>query len=306
MIFGIFILLVAVATSAVAAYFSIVGITQIFSFPETFWAVATMAAVLEVCKLTLASALYQYWIAMGKFLKVYLVSALIVLMVITSMGIFGFLARAHYEAVRPAQPVQEQISQIDANIEANNKRIADNQELINGIRQKGVDEALKGEKSLKDTNKAIGSIESGAIAKIQKDIDAATKENTTLQDKKNLLLSNLHNLEAEVGPVKYIAQFIYGEGSYDVMDRAIRIVIILIVSVFDPLAVALLIAANIIISLPKPKIQQVAPRMPREKRIKPVKRGPLDEFTTVIETKDGTDWNKKQVTQKDLTKSSTM
>jgi len=235
-------LLVALTVSAVSAYFSIIGLTTLFS--AAFIPVVIMGASLEVGKLVTTSWLYRNWKDCPILLKMYLSVAVVVLMFITSMGTFGFLSRAHIEQqLSISTGDADKIAIIDSQIENEKNIISDYDKQIAQI-----DDALT-----KITEKGRGESSLQAADKQRKTRnDLVAKKNISIQKTSDLkterikLSSAVKKNEAEVGPLRYIAEAIYGGGQGAVvdMDRAVRMVIILLVVVFDPLAVVLLIAAN--------------------------------------------------------------
>lgn len=206
-----------------------------------------MGMSLEIGKLVTAVWLHKNWKSAPKVLKSYFMVATLVLMLITSMGIFGFLSRAHIEQAAPVGDITAQIEMIDAKIQTKKEEIANAQttikgldEVVNQYLQKGTDV-----KSVSSANNARKQ-NSGERVKLQKQIDQAQKEITKLNEEKFPLSQKIRKAEAEVGPIKYIAQFIYGpEAGKDLFDRAVTWMIFIIIFVFDPLAVLLLIASQI-------------------------------------------------------------
>ena len=377
MLFGLLTLFTALAIAGVAAWFSIVGLMLLFSgMPMS---IAVMAGTLEVGKLLTASWLYRYWNETSIMLRSYLTAAVIILMVITSIGIFGYLSKAASDqagdigdAVAVVERIDAQIDReenkialiedrilgiggsvdISASIEAQedirdgawarvqgdidynqeqienvreqlkvdiaqqDNRLAELDKAVNDLRSKGVevvtleeggvfqraetekidyiaqanelrasqqaerDEIKEEKQSLRDTatadinvfQTAIDNYRqqaqddiNGANAEINRlrnqsstqaddnikkinafneDIDAIYANIVTLKDEKFDAESKIRNLDREVGPIKYLAQLIYGSEERDVLDQAIRLFILMLVFVFDPLAVMLVIAAN--------------------------------------------------------------
>ncbi len=232
-------LLTALAISAVAAYYSIIGLIAIFSAAAI--PIAVMGVVLETGKLVTASWLYQNWKRVPKLLKTYLISAVVVLMFITSMGIFGFLSKAHIEQTTVNSDNTLQIELIDSKIQRERDAI---KRAENTLLQ--LDSAL--EKYVE-----LGAVTKGLNARKEQEaerneLNATIDESTTtiaeLTQKKSELNADRIAIEAEVGPIKYIAELIYGESTSGVLEDAVRGVILVIVFVFDPLAVLLLVAAN--------------------------------------------------------------
>lgn len=265
MLLGSITLLVALSISAVAAFYSIIGLMAIFSAAAL--EIALMGAVLEVGKLVTASWLYQHWQSklVPKLLKIYLTIAVVVLVFITSMGIFGFLSKAHIDQTILTGDNSLEISQIETRIERQEKRVIDAelvisqldaqvQTLIDYDRIRGEDGAVATRENQKEER-----------AELNKVIDDAMTVISELNVQKLALSKEQIQLDAEVGPLKYIAELVYGEeNAKDHFDQAVRWVIIVFIFVFDPLAVLLLIAANI--TLKKTKIYKRRIRGPVTKR----------------------------------------
>jgi len=239
MILAVLTLLTALAISAVAAYYSIIGLIAIFS--SAVIPIAVMGVVLETGKLVTAAWVYHHWKRTPVLLKTYLISAVVVLMFITSMGIFGFLSKAHIEQTTVNSDNTLQIELIDSKIQRERDTIkrAENTLLqLDGALEKYVElgAVTKGLNARKE--------QEGERNELNTTIDESTDAIATLTQKKSELNADRIAIEAEVGPIKYIAELIYGESSTGVLEDAVRGVILIIVFVFDPLAVLLLVAAN--------------------------------------------------------------
>ena len=239
MILAVITLLTALAISAVAAYYSIIGLIAIFS--AAVIPIAVMGVVLETGKLVTASWLYQHWKRTPTLLKSYLVSSVIVLMFITSMGIFGFLSKAHIEQTTINSDNTLQIELIESQIQRERTDIQRAEQTLAQL-----DEALAKYVELGAVTKGLNARkdQQGERDELNTTINESTDTITTLTKKKSELNSTRIAIEAEVGPIKYIAELIYGESSTGVLEDAVRGVILIIVLVFDPLAVLLLVAAN--------------------------------------------------------------
>tara|TARA_E500000178_G_scaffold272399_1_gene270594 strand:+ start:55 stop:924 length:870 start_codon:yes stop_codon:yes gene_type:complete len=233
-------LAVALSISAVAAYYSIVGLMAIFS--ASAGSIAIMGIVLEVGKLITASWLYQNWKTVPKFLKYYLTTAVIVLMFITSMGIFGYLSKSHIDAGTGTDETYIKVERLENRIDSEKKNIS------------------RAEKQLDQLDKALDRyVELGAVSKGLNKREEQEEERYKLTEMVNKSQQQIdvyldekaeHDLqiksfEVEVGPLKYISALIYGDEAVNFLDNAVRIVILILVFVFDPLAVLLVIAANI-------------------------------------------------------------
>ena len=239
MILAVITLLTALAISAVAAYYSIIGLIAIFS--AAVIPIAVMGVVLETGKLVTASWLYQHWKRTPTLLKSYLVSSVIVLMFITSMGIFGFLSKAHIEQTTINSDNTLQIELIESQIQRERTDIQRAEQTLAQL-----DEALAKYVELGAVTKGLNARkdQQGERDELNTTINESTDTITTLTKKKSELNSTRIAIEAEVGPIKYIAELIYGESSTGVLEDAVRGVSLIIVLVFDPLAVLLLVAAN--------------------------------------------------------------
>ena len=239
MILAVLTLLTALAISAVAAYYSIIGLIAIFS--SAVIPIAVMGVVLETGKLVTAAWVYHHWKRTPVLLKTYLISAVVVLMFITSMGIFGFLSKAHIEQTTVNSDNTLQIELIDSKIQRERTTI---ERAENTLAQ--LDNALEKYVELGAVTKGLNARkeQEGERNELNTTIDESTDAIATLTKKKSELDSTRIAIEAEVGPIKYIAELIYGESSTGVLEDAVRGVILIIVFVFDPLAVLLLVAAN--------------------------------------------------------------
>ena len=240
MILAYLTLLTALAISGVAAYYSIIGLVAIFS--ASVIPIAVMGVVLETGKLISAAWLYHYWKRVNKLLKTYLISAVIVLMFITSMGIFGFLSKAHIEQTTVQSDNTLQIESIDSQIIRQQKDI-ERAELQLTL----LDDALKKYVELGAVTKSINARKGQEEERnaLISTINDATNTIASLTKQKYELRTKENELIAEVGPIKYIAELVYGNSETNTLEEAVRWVIIIIVFVFDPLAVLLLISANI-------------------------------------------------------------
>ena len=243
MFFGILTLLVGLAISGVAAWYSIVGLMAIFAAAKI--PIAIMGAVLEVGKLLTASWLYQYWEKANKLIKGYFITAVVVLMFITSMGIFGFLSKAHMDQTLSVGDNSLLIERLDKKIEREQVRIKDAETVI-GQLDKAVQvlidyDRIRGPKG----SIAVRESQNEERAQLTSVIDDAYLRIDDMSMEKLELDKEQLALEAEVGPIKYIAAFIYGDDlDNKLLDKAVRWIIVTIIFVFDPLAVLLIVAAN--------------------------------------------------------------
>jgi len=239
MILAVLTLLVALAISAVAAYYSIIGLIAIFS--AAVIPIAVMGIVLESGKLVTAAWVYHNWKRTPRLLKSYLISAVVVLMFITSMGIFGFLSKAHIEQTTVTSDNTLQIELIESQIQRERTTIKRAEDTLGQL-----DSALEKYVELGAVTKGLNARKEQEAERneLNTTITESTETITTLTKEMSELNADRIAIEAEVGPIKYIAELIYGESTTGVLEDAVRGVSLIIVFVFDPLAVLLLVAAN--------------------------------------------------------------
>ena len=286
MFFGLVTLFVALSISAVAAYYSIVGLMAIFS--AAAFSIAVMGVVLEIGKLVTASWLYQNWKTVPKVLKYYLTSAVVILMFITSMGIFGYLSKSHIDA-------GTNTSQVTVKLDRVNSRIASEQKVID-----------RAERQLENLDKALeryvelGAVSKGLDRRISQEEERLKLTNMVNKsqdkideylDQKSEYELEIKNFEVEVGPLKYISALLYGDDALTFLENAVRWVILILVFVFDPLAVLLVVAANITIRDVLNKRKRIREKLLRKQRKNKilVKEEPIGDGTArkITKTKNG-------------------
>ena len=249
-------LLSGLAISAVAIYYSVIGLAAIFS--AAVIPIIVMGAILEISKLVAAWWLKANWDRAPILLKSYMLVSVIVLMLITSMGIFGFLSKAHSDQAITTGDVVSQVALYDEQIKVERDNIENAKSLISqmdatvqGIIANGESREIK----LRDGRTYIRSAaeqalqvrrsQAGDRAKFTAIIEESQAKILELQQKKAPVASQMREVEAKVGPIKYIAQLIYGaDPDENLLEKAVTWVIITIVFVFDPLAVLLLLASQ--------------------------------------------------------------
>jgi hypothetical protein len=259
MILAWLLLLTGLIISAVAIYYSVIGLTAIFS--AAVIPIIVMGSALEVGKLVCASWLKANWERAPAYMKYYMISAVAILMLITSMGIFGFLSKAHNDQNLVSGDVQSKIAIYDEkiktakeNIEANRKQLKQMDEAVDQIMGRSTDE--KGA----DKANAVRKSQQRDRVTLAKDIEANQKLIASLNDEAAPIRAEVRKVEAEVGPIKYIAAFIYGDNpDANILEKAVTWVIILIVIVFDPLAVIMLLAAQMTFGWLRQQKQQPVP-----------------------------------------------
>jgi hypothetical protein len=237
-------LISGLAISVVAEYYSILGLTAIFS--AAVIPVIIMGIALGVGKITATVWLKQNWDIAPWSVRIYLGIAILVLMFITSMGIFGFLSKAHSDQTLVTGDAQAKVAVYDEkikiakeNIDANRKALKQLDESVDQVMGRSNDE--KGaEKSV-----AIRRAQQKERTRLQTEISAEQKTIGQLNEERAPIAAEVRKVEAEVGPIKYIAAFVYGETDTTILEKAVTWVIIILIIVFDPLAVILLLASQI-------------------------------------------------------------
>jgi len=271
-------LLTALGISAVAAYYSIVGLMAIFS--ASAMSIAIMGVVLEIGKLITASWLYQNWKRVPFLLKSYLTLAVVVLMFITSMGIFGYLSKAHIDQGKGVAEIYLKVERVDNRIETERNTIARYEKQLTNL-----DTALNRYLDLGAVSKGLAKREEQEperrelvrlINESQKRIDDFLTERSEYQ-------LQINSFEVEIGPIKYISALIYGDEALDYIDTAVRAVILTLVFVFDPLAVLLLISANM--SMQDYNEQKRKMLLKRKKELEEKNKGKIK--TTVTNEENG-------------------
>jgi multisubunit Na+/H+ antiporter MnhG subunit len=233
-------LLTALSMATVAAVFAIYGIIAIFAGMPQFALV--MGAVIELGKVVGISWLYRNWNEPTK-IKYAMTPLVLIAMLLTSMGIFGLLSKAHLEQTSPVANNEIQIERLDQQITREQSRITDAEQVISQLDQSV--QALINFDRIRGPDGAIAVRESQADQRelLRQTIDTAQTELDGLEDQKLELSQQLQAIELEVGPIKYIAELIYNDGQ-DRTEEAVRWVIIAFIFVFDPMAILLLMAAN--------------------------------------------------------------
>ena len=227
--------LTSLLVAGVAAYFSVIGLATIFA--GSFWPVVIMAGALEIGKIVTAGFLHIRWSDINNWFKVYLSSAVVVLMLITSLGIFGFLAKANIEQTLQGDRFSLELSIIDKRLEAKEKELGRYEERLANL-DYIIDTARPQDRNYIDRRQR------DERAEIATDIDNVVAEIVVLNEDKLPLQREQLVQEGEIGPIKYVAEMIYGEDvAKDKLDNAARILIFFIIFAFDPLAILLLVAS---------------------------------------------------------------
>ena len=235
----------AFVLSGIAAYYSVIGLIAIFS--AAVIPVAIMGGSLEMAKLVVASWLYRYWKSVPFLMKAYFTSALVILMLITSMGIFGFLSKAHSDQSLVSGDVTAKIAVYDEKIKTAKENIDANRKALKQM-DESVDQVMGRSTSETGADKAVALRRSQQKerGRLIAEIETYQKTVSSLNEARAPIAAEVRKVEAEVGPIRYIAALIYGDNpDENMLERSVRWLIILLIIVFDPLAVLMLIAANL-------------------------------------------------------------
>lgn len=289
MILAWLLLLTGLIISAVAIYYSVVGLAAIFAAAAI--PIYIMGGALEVAKLVCASWLKANWEKIPRLMKTYMTIAVIVLMFITSMGIFGFLSKAHLDSSIVSGDVVDKVAIIDEKIKTEKDNIEASRKALRQM-DEAVDQTMARSNDEKGADKAaaLRRQQQRERTNLQNDIAKSQKAIAALNEERAPIAKDLRKVEAEVGPIKYIAKLIYGDNpDANILEKAVTWVIIVIVFVFDPLAVIMLLAAQMTFGwykaqreqdshTPDPYIADVGE--------KPTKEDLEDDFKFLAEEKD--------------------
>ena len=242
--------LTAIGLSAIAAYYSVIGLAQIF--PGSYWPIIVMGSVLEISKLVTVSWLYNNWSVTVQIMRYYLWTAIVLLMLITSMGIFGYLSKAHLDTNIVVGANSVQLKTLETQ-----EKIA--KERLTYLLQRAGDPAT-------------------ATRKIDVQIQEVQAELKKLSTEKLPLLSEENKLTAEIGPIKYIAELFYSKDDPNFIDKAVRSVILIIIIVFDPLAILLLIASNQTYLRIKTTVEEPIKKVKKKKELDKLASPSLESF----------------------------
>ena len=237
-------MVIAILISAIAAWYSIAGLTAIFA--AAVIPVIIMGSALEAGKIVATVWLHNNWKRVTWAFKVYLIPAILFLMLLTSMGIFGFLSKAHSDQGLVSGDAMSKVAIFDEKITTEKDNIAQAKKALEQMNSQ-VDQMLGRTDSDRGAERAVAirKQQSKERASLQAEINKAQKVIQQLQEERAPLAAEFRKVEAEVGPIKYIAAFIYGDNpDANLLEKAVRWVIILIVIVFDPLALCLILASN--------------------------------------------------------------
>jgi len=244
MIFGFAILATALLLSAVAAWYSVAGLTAIFSAATI--PVIIMGGSLELGKIVATVWLHNNWKRVGIMFKLYLIPAIAFLMILTSMGIFGYLSKAHSDQSLVSGDVVGKIAIYDEKIRTERENIDANRKALKQL-DESVDQVMGRSSDEKGAEKAVAirRAQQKERSRLAQDIADSQKRIAGLNEERAPIAAEVRKVEAEVGPIKYIAALMYGDNpDANLLERAVRWMIIMIVLVFDPLALTLILASN--------------------------------------------------------------
>ena len=240
-------LISGISLSIIAAGYSIIGLAALFAGATS--AIIAMGGALEVAKLVMASWLYNNWHSplLPKSIKYYLTSAVVILIFITSVGIFGFLSKAHLDQVVPESNNKLQVQILDEQIEQRQNVINRSQLQLEKMDELIINQSEETSFFSSSSQRAITERNNQREERLllEKTIEESLNKINELSDKKAGIRTEQLKLEADLGPIKYVAEFIYGDEAENHFDKAVRIIIIILIFVFDPVAVLMLISANI-------------------------------------------------------------
>ena len=281
-------LLSGLSISAVAIYYSVAGLVSIFSAAVV--PIVVMGVTLEISKLIATMWLKINWTRAPFFIKAYMSAAIVILMIITSMGIFGFLSKAHSDQSLVSGDVQSKIAVYDEKIKVAKDNIDANRKALNQM-DAAVDQVMGRSTTETGADKAV-AIRRGQAkerTRLLSEIAAEQKTITKLSEERAPIAAEVRKVEAEVGPIKYIAAFIYGDNpDANVLEKAVTWVIIIIVAVFDPLAVILLLASQYSFQWfrkPEETVEQAVEQVEEAKKAEPYVKGD-DGFKFLAEYED--------------------
>ena len=230
--------------SLVAEYYSILGLASIFS--AAVIPVVIMGIALGLGKISATLWLKQNWKITPWTMRIYLFTAIIVLMIVTSMGIFGFLSKAHSDQSLVSGDVLAKISIYDEKIKTEKENIETNRKALKQM-DEAVDQVMGRSSSETGADKAVAIRRSQQKerARLQQDIAQSQQTIASLNEQRAPIAAEVRKVEAEVGPIKYIAAFVYGDTDQTILEKAVTWVIVILIAVFDPMAVILLLSSQI-------------------------------------------------------------
>lgn len=273
----------ALFISTIAAWFSIAGLIAIF--PGAPVAVGLMGAALEMGKLVSASWIYRFWNKTNILMKGYFIVAVMVLSLITSVGIFGYLTRAHVEGTQGLDANTEQITLLDEQITTERDNVTSARQALQQM--DAAVNNLVGDVNRVERAVQIRNSQRRERASLTTSITESNTKIQQLQKQKAELNVGQRKLETEVGPIKYVAQLVYGADDATTLDKAIQLLTLMLIFVFDPLAILLVIAANLSMKKEELKSVVIPPTKNFAASLNKTEPEPRVDNTTSMDT----DWN---------------
>lgn len=233
--------IVGLMLSAISAWYSIIGLTTIFS--GAFWAVFIMGSALEIAKIVTAAWLYRMWDNIHILMRCYFISAVTILMLITSVGVFGFLSNAH---IQHGSILIESRASIDLLIQDLSRHNSIETGILKQLSRLdyAVDKLVEMEQVTKATQ--LKNQQTAERVLLKRELESIQNESALSRQKLKIISAEMRKSEIEVGPIRYVAELVYNTSNTEAIDKAVRLIIILLVIVFDPLAILLIIASSII------------------------------------------------------------
>ena len=267
----------ALLISGVAEFYAIAGLVSIFSSQPI--AAIVMGVALGIGKLVAASWVYRNWSVAPKALIAYFTTAVVLLSFITSMGIFGYLSKAHIEQAAVIGDSQSKVSIYDEKIKIAQDNVDRARKTLKQL-DEAVDQTMARSSNEKGANNAvyIRRTQQKERTRLTQEIESEQKKIIALREESAPLRADVRKIESEVGPIKYVAELVYGDSSEEVLGKAVRLLIILIIFVFDPLAILLIIAVNMemkknsqpwlepMVMVDVPEVKREEPKKQRDKR----------------------------------------
>ena len=240
--------LTGIILSGIAGYYSVVGLAMIFA--GSYWPVVVLASVLEVAKLVAATWLYRYRHLAGRLLRTYFYSAVLVIALITSMGIFGYLTRAHADtegALAEVSLTLDEIASREAAVKSQQTNLNTELATLNSqsnqlVTQLGNRNRLTGTTGAVNVQKQIATRRTAILAELKQ----SNTDLSTIQKERIAATTLTSQTTAEIGPLRYVAKAIYGTDDIDTIRKAVIFLTLILMVVFDPMALMLLIAANVL------------------------------------------------------------
>jgi hypothetical protein len=283
MIIAWLLLVTGLTISAVAIYYSVIGLAAIFAAATI--PVYIMGGSLEIAKIVCASWLKANWSRIPLLMKWYMTTAVIVLMIITSIGVFGFLSKAHSDQNLVSGEVLSKISLYDEKIKTARENINANRKTLK-LMDDAVDQVMARSSSETGADKAVALARSQLKerSRLQSEIQAEQKAIVAFNEERAPIAVQVRQVEAKVGPIKYIAALIYSDNpDANILEKAVTWVIMVIVGVFDPLAIIMLLAAQMSFQWLREKKKEESDRLLAESKNNIVEPAVEDQLDLVEE-----------------------